>query len=373
MALLDATATVPPIYIHPDRVAVQYLYGSPANTTAYAMRNALLSILPNGKRTKNMSFRFDLAGNEPVHIKATKPTSIAPFCFKAYLNPLRELSIGRPSLELSKDGGRNFLRATDVRNNNGHVASYVSNRIPEIEQQLSGIALALAQALDSRAFSSLLSVKLHAIEACADLRARDPGAVVEEARPAIERNFNRTLRSRYRSAAGYRGIIKDAQMVSGFAGAGERIKAYEKSLCRVRFECALDKHALDRIVGDRALDAFSFADLFSKIAAHTAERFRLIRPRLSVGVNHRSPIEMIGLMFVDVDPVLAEQLLLTLIRNGRLHRSIAPAIINSWINRGLLCRVAVGRVAIANEYQRALTIVKGATDQWINSAVGGER
>lgn len=373
---LHRTRTIRPAYIHPDRVAFQFCYGAPAGTTAYAARLALQELVSNGRALPGMAMQFTIqveSLRNPVRVKFTKPNRTSPFYFKVYLSPLLQLWHMLP-LEHEKDGQFNYLSRRQVTNDNTFVAARIAEWIVRIETALASLADQLAQRIVPSGFSTLLEWKLHAIELTADLAASDPGFAVERAYPAIRANYKNTIRAGYPSAAGYCGVERDSLMAWGFAQRGERIKVYEKTTSRVRFECALDKLALDKVLQNlklsRKLGSWDEIEhVCAKLAEHASKRFAPLTAAMrGVRQGSVSPVRLIGLATQGFSAEVAEHGLLTLGRNGRIQRAFDRNLVGAWHTRGVVRRVSHGHYAIADEFNDALCTMVELADGWSRNA-----
>jgi hypothetical protein len=305
----------------------------------------------------------------PIRVKFTKPNRTRPFYFKVYLSPLLQLWRMLP-LEREKDGQLNYLSSRQVGTDNSFVAAKIAEWMVKVEAALAALADQLAQGLVPGGFSTLLEWKLHAIELAADLSASDPGFAVERAYAAIRSHYKNTIRAGYPSAAGYSAVERDSLMAWGFAQRGERIKAYEKTTSRVRFECSLDKHALDKVLKGlhrtRELDNWDdVEDVCAKLAEHASNRFvpltAAMRGTRQDGV---SPIQLIGLAAQGTSTEAAQEALLALARNGRILRAFNQGLVASWFERGIVRRVSHGHYAIADQYRDALSMITALADRW---------
>ncbi|WP_428677254.1 hypothetical protein [Reyranella sp.] len=243
---------------------------------------------------------------------------------------------------------------------NSFVAARVAELLVPIETALDSLADSLAKALRASGFSLLLEWRLHALELCADIQTDDPAHIVERAYTGIRTHFKNSIGATYRSATAYRGVEADSLMAWGFAQKGERIKAYEKTTRRVRFECSLDKQALDKVLAgteySRKLDdPDGFPRLCRMLSVHVAGRFEhltnAVRDRQ---VEGRSPTQFLALAISGLRLATVEQALLTLGRNGRISRAFNPALIKAWQTRGILRRTVHGYYAVTEEFGSAL-------------------
>lgn len=375
MALLTPNDVILPAYIHVDRMAFQFSYGCPNGITAYAAKTVLKALVSNGRDLPGMglSFTIDVQGVPmPVRVKFTKPSRTTPFYFKIYLSPLRLLRAPN-TLEASKDGQINFLATGQLSADNSFIVRAVMDWLILIETALDDLAHRLSGQLSASSFSLLIEWRLHAIELCADLQTPDPGFVVGRAARAIRTHYRNDIRSTYQSAHHYQGMSGDSLMSWGFAQKGERIKAYEKTICRVRFECALDKHALNAILGDaklsRKLSSWdSIEDIILKLAAHASTRFKPLTAAVS-GLNHASssPFALMGLAFQGQRSERTEAAFLALVRTHRITWGFYPELVKAWCGRGILTRVARGQYAIAPKFAAALNAVAPIADGWMQA------
>lgn len=372
MTLLSTNDIIRPAYIHPDRVAFQFCYASPTNVTAFQARTALKEIVANGRDLPGMALTFTMpiAGMSlPLRVKFTKPNRTKPFFFKVYLSPLTLLR-SPLTLEPSKDGQANFLAMGQVSSDNTFVAERIAELLVLIETALHELANRLAHAVRPDGYSVLLEWRLHAIELCADLRTPDPGRVVNRAYEGIRTHFKNTIKSAYQSATAYQGVEGDSLMAWGFAQRGERIKAYEKTTKRVRIECSLDKHALDKVLEGsetkRRLSAWDdFPHLVRELARHAAERFGHLRTFIAGDSEPgQSPSQLIEMASKGFDRAFAESALLTLGRNGRLRRSFNPALVRAWTLRGILRRTCHGHYTVHDNFRAALMVICDVADRW---------
>jgi hypothetical protein len=365
MSLLTPNDDLHPAYIHPDRIAFQFCYASPPAISAFAARVKLKQLVADGRDLGGMALTFTMpvegvAGG--VRVKFTKPSASRPFYFKVFLNPLEFLR-SPLTLEAQKDGRRNFLSMGDTSADNSAVAALVAELLVPIETALDRLADQLAKAVKPDSFSLLLEWRLHALELCADLRTDDPGRIVERAYAGIRKNFKNTIGATYQSAAAYHGVEADSLMAWGFAQKGERIKAYEKTTRRVRFECALDKHALDKLLGDigstRKLDRpDDFLRVCKLLAIHAAGRFQHLTSAVRGSQREgRSPIQLLTLAASGFPASTVEQALLTLGRNGRISRAFSPSLIRTWLARGILRHTVHGYYTETDEFSSALRSV----------------
>lgn len=375
MALLTPNDTLLPAYIHPDRVAFQFCYASPPNTTAYAARILLRRLVTDGREQAGMAFTFTIPIEglaSRVRVKFTKPSSAKPFYFKVYLSPL--MLLRQPLiLEHPKDGQMNFLTAAQTSLDNSFVAVAVGDLIIPIEAALHDLANRLAAAISPGGFSSLLEWRLHTLELCADLECNDPGRFVERAYSTIRANFKNTIQAAYQSAAAYRGVEGDALMAWGFAQRGERIKAYEKGARRVRLECALEKSALEKVLGERGssrkMDHPDDFILACKIlAVHAAERFAHFSTIDVRTTASASPAHLIALASRGYLAEFVEQALLTLARTGRIRRSVSPPLVKAWEARGIVRKTCHGYYTVTDLFRSALETFRQLADGWADSA-----
>jgi hypothetical protein len=377
MALLTPNDTLLPAYIHPDRVAFQFGYASPPNTTAYAARILLKQLVTDGRDMPGMALSFTIPVEglaSRVRVKFTKPNAARPFFFKVYLSPLTLLR--QPLvLDRAKDGQMNFLTAAQTSLDNSFVAVAVGDLLIPIEAALHELSNRLAAAISPGGFSSLLECRLHTLELCADIECNDPGRFVERAYSTIRANFKNTIEAAYRSAAAYRGVEGDALMAWGFAQRGERIKVYEKGTRRVRLECALEKCALEKVLSElgssRKLDdPDDFVRACRLLALHTAERFAHfsnIHVRTS---TDPSPAQLIALASKGYLADFAEQSLLTLARTGRIRRSASPPLVKAWEKRGIVRSTCHGFYTVTDLFRSALEAFRQLADAW---AAGTDR
>ncbi len=303
-----------------------------------------------------------------MRVKFTKPNKTKPFYFKVYLSPLRQL--WEIPVEREKDGQLNYLARRRVTSDNSFVAANVAEWIVAIQAALALLADRLAGSLVPGGFSQLLEWKLHEIEMAADLAANDPGFAVERAYPAIRENYKNTIRAGYPSAAGYSGVENDSLMAWGFAQLGERIKVYEKTSSRVRFECALDKRALETVLKEikqtRKLGGWDdVIYVCAKLAKHASRRFAPLTAAMR-GIREEglSPIHLIGLASQGFSVENAQGGLITLARNRRIRRSFHPNLVSAWHQRGIVRRVSHGHYAIAGEYEGALASIAALANEW---------
>lgn len=372
MTLLNTHDTLLPAYIHPDRIAFQFCFASPPDTTAYAARTALKHLVSDGRDLPGMALSFTIPVEgiaTPLRVKFTKPSRAKPFYFKIYLSPLA-LFRDHLTLEISKDGQNNYLSARQLSTDNSFVARGIASLLVPIETALDALADRLAKEVRPSGYSSLLEWRLHAIELCADLRTDDPGYIVERAYGGIRKHFKHTIKSTYPSAAAYQGVEADSLMAWGFAQRGERIKAYEKTTRRVRFECSLDKHALDNVLQDknltRKLDSWdAFESVCKILALHAAERFQLLTAEMPEGGNTgASPIQLLTLASRGFSPDFTEQALLSLGRTGRMRRAFSPGTVRAWQARGILRRTSHGYYTVTDEFRCALHSISQLADHW---------
>ncbi len=375
MALLTPTDTLHPAYIHPDRVAFQFCYASLPHTTAYAARILLKRLVADGRDMPGMALSFTIPVEglaSRVRVKFTKPNAARPFFFKVYLSPLTLLR--QPLvLERAKDGQMNFLTAAQTSPDNSFVAAAVGDLLIPIEAALHDLANRLAAAISPGGFSSLLEWRLHTLELCADLECNDPGRFVERAYSTIRANFKNTIQAAYQSAAAYQGVEGDALMAWGFAQQSERIKAYEKGARRVRLECALEKCALDKVLGERGSSRkLEHPDDFVRaceiLAIHAAERFAHfsnIDVRATTGV---SPAQLIALASKGYLAEFVEQALLILARTGRIRRSVSPPLVKAWERRGIVRNTCHGYYTVTDAFRLALEAFRQLADVWAGNA-----
>ena len=164
-------------------------------------------------------------------------------------------------------------------------------------------------------------------------------------------------------------------MAWGFAQRGERIKVYEKTTSRVRFECALDKFALDKVLKSvkltRKLRSWDEIELVCrKLAEHASTRFAPITAAMrGVREDSVSPIQLIGLATQGFSAEVAEQGLLTLGRNGRIQRAFDQNLVAAWHARGVVRRVSHGHYTIADQFSDALCVMVELADSWSRNAV----
>lgn len=180
-----------------------------------------------------------------------------------------------------------------------------------------------------------------------------------------------------RSKDGQMNFLTAAQtsLDNSFVAAAERIKAYEKGARRVRLECALEKCALEKVLGElgssRKLDdPDDFVRACRTLAVHAAERFAHfsnIHVRTS---TDPSPAQLIALASKGYLADFAEQSLLILARTGRIRRSANSPLVKAWEKRGIVRSTCHGFYTVTDLFRSALEAFRQLADAW---AAGTDR
>ena len=307
-----------------------------------------------------------------LQVKMSRPSDAAPLSVVVGINPLTFFHLQRDDFggEFGRNNAENWLHADDIRSENSHVSMQGALMIAEAESAILRFVQTLAQRISRNGHAELDRVTVRNVEVALDLSAEDPGAFVRRCEPIILRRFNNVLRNTYGSTAQSYGETDGEQyMVSGFAGRDERIKLYEKTNRRVRFECVVGRRAMRRHDIRSLSDHYDldFRVFFDDVAASMLPHFETFLAEASS--EHlppgRSPTELIARISSRTsNHEKASDVLRILVRHGCIQGSYDRGLINRLMSDGILKRVRRGLYSVSSEYRRASELLMEDDARW---------
>lgn len=334
-------------------------------TTAYLQVHVPPALPPNFLRSLSLAFGFEREADGywlrsltfgavgiPAQIKATI-VNRETVGFRIDLSPLVALheTSSASCDERGLAGRHNWLKATDIRQDNTWAVTPLALALPEARDRclaminhLLGNHVSGDGALSARARIASWTFTLRRVEIAYDFAGVSPNLVVNRFEHIVARLCPQVANRRYPRSSYRTGADEMGRFVEGHIHQDERIKVYVKALPeRVRFELELSGSRLrqyahptrTRLRSLALTDARSFMNIFMSVARHVASRFRyLMMARLRIVSRERTAVQLYAELVRRLDDLETVNMVLDqLAGERRIRASVGRSILRRLTSR----------------------------------------